>query len=99
MKISIFKGEEGYDNYLAHRTVMVYVNGEPLSNVVRLDTDEGWADFNVKDEDGLFVIVGGNILEDRAEGLVEVTGRGLPLPVEEEEPEVVPEYPEDEEDA
>lgn len=99
MKISVIKGEEGYDNYLAHRPVMVYVNSEPLSNVVRLDTDEGWAEFNVKDEDGLFVIVDGNILEDRAEGLVEVTGRCLPLPVEEEEPEVLLEYPEDEEDA
>lgn len=99
MKISVFKYDAGYENYLAHRPLVVYVNGEVLNNVVRLDTDEGWAEFNVKDEDGLFVIVDGNIIEDRAEGLVEVTGRGLPLLVEEEEPEALPEYPEDEEDA
>lgn len=89
MKLSVFKEEEGYENYLAYRAVMVYVNGEILSNVVRLDTEEGWADFNVKDADGLFVIVDGNILEDRAEGLVEVRGNGWPVA-----PEVEPEEPE-----
>lgn len=97
MKLSVFKGEEGYENYLAYRPVMVYVNGEILNNVVRLDTDEGWADFNVKDDDGLFAIVDGNIVEDRAEGLVEVHGNGWPVDVEVEPEE--PEYPEDEEDA
>lgn len=99
MKFSVLKDEEGYLNYLKYRPIMVYVDGEVLSNVVRLDTDEGWADFNVKGKDDLFVIVDGHILEDRAEGLVEVVGQGLPLPVEEEEPEVMPEHPEDEEDA
>lgn len=99
MKISVFKGEEGYDNYLAHRPIMVYVNGEIVSNVVRLDSDEGWADFNVKGEDDLFVIVDGHILEGRAVGLIEVIGQGLPLPAEEEWQEVLPESPEDEEDA
>lgn len=99
MKISVFKGEEGYDNYLAHRPVMVYVNGEPLSNVVRLDTDEGWAEFNVKDADGLFLIENGEIVTDIAEGLVEIQGDGIELelpepetpvdsdPLPEEEPE------------
>lgn len=91
MKISVFKDDEGYENYLTYRPIMIYVNGEPLSNVVRLDTDEGWAEFNLKDAEGLFVIEDGEIVTDLAEGLIEVEGNGLPRvpadPVEPEEPE------------
>ncbi len=85
MKLSVFKGDEGYENYLAHRPVVVYVNGEILNNVVRLDTDEGWAEFNVKDDDGLFLIENGEIVTDIAEGLVEIQGDGIEL--EQPEPE------------
>lgn len=95
MKLSVFKGDDGYENYLAHRPIVVYVNGEMLNNVVRLDTDEGWAEFNVKDADGLFLIENGEIVTDIAEGLVEVQGDGIELeqpelpsdPLPEEEPE------------
>lgn len=79
MKLSVFKGDEGYENYLAHRPVVVYVNGEVLNNVVRLDSDEGWAEFNVKDADGLFLIENGEIVTDIAEGLVELQGDGIEL--------------------
>lgn len=96
MKLSVFKGDEGYENYLAHRPIVVYVNGDMLNNVVRLDTDEGWAEFNVKDADGLFLIENGEIVTDIAEGLVEIQGDGIEL-------EPLPELPvwddEDEEDA
>lgn len=85
MKLSVFKGDEGYENYLAHRPVVVYVNGEILNNVVRLDSDEGWAEFNVKDADGLFLIENGEIVTDIAEGLVEIHGDGIEL--EQPEPE------------
>ncbi len=79
MKLSVFKGDDGYENYLAHRPIVVYVNGEILNNVVRLDTDEGWAEFNVKDADGLFLIENGEIVTDIAEGLVEIQGDGIEL--------------------
>ena len=85
MKFSVFKGDDGYENYLAHRPIVVYVNGEILNNVVRLDTDEGWAEFNVKDADGLFLIENGEIVTDIAEGLVEIQGDGIEL--EQPEPE------------
>ncbi len=85
MKLSVFKGDDGYENYLAHRPIVVYVNGEMLNNVVRLDTAEGWAEFNVKDADGLFLIENGEIVTDIAEGLVEIQGDGIEL--EQPEPE------------
>lgn len=95
MKFSVFKGDDGYENYLAHRHIVVYVNGEMLNNVVRLDTAEGWAEFNVKDANGLFLIENGEIVTDIAEGLVELQGDGIELepvvvdpdPLPEEEPE------------
>ncbi len=96
MKLSVFKGDDGYENYLAHRPIVVYVNGEMLNNVVRLDTAEGWAEFNLKDADGLFLIENGEIVTDIAEGLVEIQGDGIelePIPVE---PEPIPEPPEEE---
>lgn len=96
MKISVFKGDEGYENYLAHRPVVVYVNGEILNNVVRLDSDEGWAEFNVKDDDGLFLIENGEIVTDIAEGLVEIQGAGIELEPVVVEPEPLPEPPEEE---
>ncbi len=96
MKISVFKGDEGYENYLAHRPVVVYVNGEILNNVVRLDSDEGWAEFNVKDDDGLFLIEDGEIVTDIAEGLVEIHGDGIELEPVVIEPEPLPEPPEEE---
>lgn len=86
MKFSVFKGDDGYENYLANRPIVVYVNGEMLNNVVRLDTGEGWAEFNVKDADGLFLIENGEIVTDIAEGFVEVNGDGIEL----EEPVVEP---------
>ena len=79
MKLSVFKGDDGYENYLAHRPIVVYVNGEMLNNVVRLDTAEGWAEFNVKDADGLFLIENGEIVTDIAEGLIEIQGDGIEL--------------------
>ena len=79
MKLSVFKGDEGYENYLAHRPIVVYVNGEMLNNVVRLDTAEGWAEFNMKDADGLFLIENGEIVTDIAEGMVEIHGDGIEL--------------------
>lgn len=85
MKLSVFKSDEGYENYLTHRPIVVYVNGEMLNNVVRLDTAEGWAEFNVKDADGLFLIENGEIVTDIAEGLVEIQGDGIEL--EQPEPE------------
>lgn len=96
MKLSVFKGDEGYENYLAHRPVVVYVNGEILNNVVRLDSDEGWAEFNVKDDDGLFLIEDGEIVTDIAEGLVEIHGDGIELELVVIEPEPLPEPPEEE---
>lgn len=101
MKISVFKGDEGYENYLAHRPIVVYVNGELLNNVVRLDTAEGWAEFNVKDADGLFLIENGEIVTDIAEGLVEIQGDGIELEsvVVETEPLHEPPEEEAEEDA
>lgn len=96
MKISVFKGDEGYENYLAHRPIVVYVNGEMLNNVVRLDTDEGWAEFNVKDADGLFLIENGEIVTDIAEGLVEIQGDGVELEPVVVDPEPLPEPPEEE---
>lgn len=96
MKISVFKGDEGYENYLAHRPVVVYVNGEILNNVVRLDAAEGWAEFNVKDSDGLFLIENGEIVTDIAEGLVEIQGDGIELEPVVVEPEPLPEPPEEE---
>ncbi len=96
MKLSVFKGDEGYENYLAHRPIVVYVNGEMLNNVVRLDTDEGWAEFNVKDADGLFLIENGEIVTDIAEGLVEIQGDGIELEPVVVEPEPQPEPPEEE---
>lgn len=96
MKLSVFKGDEGYENYLAHRPVVVYVNGEILNNVVRLDSDEGWAEFNVKDADGLFLIENGEIVTDIAEGLVEIQGDGIELEPVVVEPEPLPEPPEEE---
>lgn len=96
MKLSVFKGDEGYENYLAHRPIVVYVNGEMLNNVVRLDTAEGWAEFNLKDADGLFLIENGEIVTDIAEGLVEIQGDGIePEPVV-VDPEPLPEPPEEE---
>ena len=96
MKISVFKGDEGYENYLAHRPIVVYVNGELLNNVVRLDTAEGWAEFNVKDADGLFLIENGEIVTDIAEGLVEIQGDGIELEPVMVEPEPLPDPPEEE---
>lgn len=96
MKLSVFKGDDGYENYLAHRPVVVYVNGEMLNNVVRLDTAEGWAEFNVKDADGLFLIENGEIVTDIAEGLVEIQGDGIELEPVVVEPEPLPEPPEEE---
>ena len=97
MKLSVFKGDEGYENYLAHRPVVVYVNGEVLNNVVRLDSDKGWAEFNVKDDDGLFLIENGEIVTDIAEGLVELQGDGIELEQPEPETPVDPEpLPEEE---
>lgn len=88
MKISVFKDDdEGYANYLAHRPIMVYVNGELLSNWTRLDTEAGWVQYNLKGDDGLFIIEGGEIVSDVAEGLVEVTGIGLPIEQPEQEEE------------
>ncbi len=89
MKFSVFKGDDGYENYLAHRPIVVYVNSEMLNNVVRLDTAEGWAEFNVKDADGLFLIENGEIVTDIADGFVEVKGDGIEL----EETVVEPEPP------
>jgi len=90
MKISVFKDDgEGYDNWLAHRPIMVYVNGELLPNVTRLDTEAGWAQFNLKGDDGLFLIENGELVTDVAEGLVEVAGVGLPI--EESQPNPIPE--------
>lgn len=96
MKISVFKDDDGYDNYLAHRPFVVYVNGEVLNNVVRLDTDEGWAEFNAKGVDGLFVIEEGHIVTDVAEGLIEIETDGITRA-----PVIEPESPteESEEDA
>lgn len=90
MKISVFKDDdEGYANYLSHRPTMVYVNGELLDNVTRLDTEAGWAQFTPKGEDGLFIVEDGEIISDYVEGLVEVVGIGLPIvqpkPEEEED--------------
>jgi hypothetical protein len=96
MKFSVFKGDEGYENYLAHRPIVVYINGEMLNNVVRLDTAEGWAEFNVKDADGLFLIEDGEIVTDIAEGLVEIHGDGIELEPVVIEPEPLPEPPEEE---
>lgn len=96
MKLSVFKGDEGYENYLAHRPIVVYVNGEMLNNVVRLDTAEGWAEFNVKDADGLFLIENGEIVTDIAEGLIEIQGDGIDLEPVVVEPEPLPEPPEEE---
>jgi hypothetical protein len=96
MKISVFKGDDGYENYLAHRPIVVYVNGEILNNVVRLDTAEGWAEFNVKDSNGLFLIENGEIVTDIAEGLVEIQGDGIELEPVVIEPEPLPEPPEEE---
>ena len=96
MTLSVFKGDEGYENYLTHRPIVVYVNGEMLNNVVRLDTAEGWAEFNVKDADGLFLIENGEIVTDIAEGLVELQGDGIELEQVGVEPEPLPEPPEDE---
>lgn len=96
MKFSVFKGDEGYENYLAHRPIVVYVNGEMLNNVVRLDTAEGWAEFNVKDADGLFLIENGEIVTDIAEGLVEIEGDGIELEPVVVEPEPLPAPPEEE---
>lgn len=101
MKISVFKDDAGYENYLAHRPLVVYVNGEVLNNVVRLDTDEGWAEFNVKGADGLFMIKDGHIVTDIAEGEVDIEGEGVTRsPVIEPEVPADPDpIPEDEEDA
>ena len=101
MKISVFKDDAGYENYLAHRPLVVYVNGEVMNNVVRLDTDEGWAEFNVKGADGLFLIEEGHIVTDIAEGEVEIEGEGINrIPVIEPEVPAEPDpIPEDEEDA
>lgn len=101
MRLSVFKGDEGYENYLAHRQVVIYVNGELLNNVVRLDSDEGWAEFNVKDADGLFLIENGEIVTDIAEGLVEIEGEGITrsLVIEPEVPVEPDPIQEDEEDA
>ena len=101
MKISVFKDDAGYENYLAHRPLVVYVNGEVLNNVVRLDTDEGLAEFNVKGANGLFLIEEGHIVTDIAEGVVEIEGEGITRsPVIEPEVPVEPDpIPEDEEDA
>jgi len=96
MKLSVFKGDDGYENYLAHRPIVVYVNGEMLNNVVRLDSDEGWAEFNVKDADGLFLIEDGEIVTDIAEGMVEIQGDGIELEPVVVEPEPLPEPPEEE---
>lgn len=96
MKISVFKDDAGYENYLSHRPLVVYVNGEVLNNVVRLDTDEGWAEFNVKGPYGLFLIEEGYIVTDIAEGVVEIEGEGITRsPVIEPE---VPAEPEPEEE-
>lgn len=96
MKLSVFKGDEGYENYLSHRPIVVYVNGEMLNNVIRLNTDEGWAEFNVKDADGLFLIEDGDIVTDIAEGLVEIKGDGIELEPVAVKPEPLPEPPEEE---
>ncbi len=89
MRFSVFKDDEGYENYIAHRPIMVYLDDNPLSHVVRADTSEGWVEFNVIGEDGLFVIENSEIVTDVSYGLVEVTGVGLPV-----EPEVTPPDPE-----
>lgn len=87
MKISVFKDDnEGYDNWLAHRPMMVYVNGELLPNVTRLDTEAGWAQYSVKGDDGLFLVEDGEIMTDYAKGVVEVYGLGLPFEQSEIEP-------------
>lgn len=101
MKISVFKDDAGYENYLVHRPLVVYVNGEVLNNVVRLDTEEGWAEFNVKGSDGLFLIEEGHIVTDIAEGVVEIEGEGITRsPVIDPEVPVEPDpITEDEEDA
>lgn len=88
MKLSVFREDDGFENYLKYRPVVVYVNGEILSNVVRLDTDEGWAEFSVIGEDGLFLIENSEIVTDITNGLVEVTGVGMPI-----DPEIMPPDP------
>lgn len=101
MKISVFKDDAGYENYLAYRPLVIYVNGEVLNNVVRLDTDEGWAEFNVKGADGLFLIEEGHIVTGIAEGVVEIEGEGITrIPVIEPEVPLEPDQiSEDDEDA
>lgn len=88
MKFSVFKDDEGYENYIAHRPIMVYLDGNSLPHVVRADTSEGWAEFSVIGEDGLFLIENSEIVTDITNGLVEVTGVGLSI-----DPEVIPPDP------
>lgn len=91
MKISVFKDDDdAYENWMAHRPVMVYVNGELLPDVTRLDTEAGWAQYSVKGDDGLFLVEDGEIVTDYAQGLVEVYGLGLPFEQSEIEPIVDP---------
>lgn len=55
MKFSANSGCEGYGNYLTHRPVEIFVDGERLRNALSVDTEEGWADYHPK-KDGRFVL-------------------------------------------
>ncbi len=95
MKISVFADSEGYENYLAHRPIKVFVDGEEWRNVLALDTDEGWVEYHPK-HDGKFILdESGDAEVEMAYGAITVVGNGLLIdPKSDPEPQE-----EDEEDA
>lgn len=95
MKISVFKDEEGYGNYLTHRPISVYVDGEDWRCVICLDSDEGWVDYHPKVNGRFQYGDDGELVVERVYGAITVVGNGLLI-----EPKTGPEpQEEDEEDA
>lgn len=92
MKISVFKDEDGYSNYLTHRPISVYVDGEEWRCVIRLDSEEGWVDYHSKIDGRLQLGDDGEPVVERVYGAITVAGNGLLI-----EPKVEAEW--DEEDA
>ena len=92
MKISVFKDEEGYCNYLTHRPISVYVDGEEWRCVIRLDSEEGWVDYHSKIDGRLQLGDDGEPVVERVYGAITVAGNGLLI-----EPKAEAEW--DEEDA
>lgn len=86
MRVSVFRGDFGFQNYLAHRPITVMLDGEPVDKVVRADDELGWVEVNVVGEDGLFLIEGGEVVSEILHGNVSFSYAGMDSASEDADP-------------